>query len=89
LDLDNLPPPTDFCPDLDALLPNLLFSVLRFENESLSADDIGVLLNAYITTLFLPGIVSGKILLQILGKTGSAKTMFLASARTANLRSPL
>lgn len=77
LDLDNLPAPTDFCPDMSALLPNVLFSVLQFENESLSADDIGVLLNAYITTLFLPGIVSGKILLQVLGKTGSAKTMFL------------
>jgi hypothetical protein len=77
LDLDNLPAPSDFCPDFEALLPNLLFSVLQFENESLNADDIGVLLNAYIATLFLPGIVSGKLLLQVLGESGSAKTLFL------------
>jgi len=77
LDLEDLPATTDFCPDEDALLPKLLFSLLEFENESLNRDDIGVLLNAYITTLFLPGIVSGKILLQVLGQTGSAKTLFL------------
>lgn len=77
LNLDALPPLTDLCPDFSALLPDLLFSILEFENESLTSEDMEVLLNAYIATLFLPGIVAGKLLLHVLGETGSAKTLFL------------
>jgi len=77
LDLDALPPSTDFCPDANALLPQLLFDVLEFENESLIREDLHVLLNAYVATLFLPNIVAGKLLLQVLGDTGSGKTLFL------------
>ena len=76
LDLDNLPEPTNLNPDAFALLPELLFDVLEFENESLCREDIEVLLNGYIATLELPGVVAGKILLQILGASGSGKTLF-------------
>jgi hypothetical protein len=76
IDLDNLPPPTDIGPDAYALLPELLFDVLEFENESLWRDDVEILLGAFTCTLFLPGIVSGKLLLLILGGTGSGKTLF-------------
>jgi len=68
MDLDNLPPLTDLCPDMFALLPELLFSVLDFENESLCADEIEVLLSAYIATLHLPGIVAGKLLAPNIGR---------------------
>ena len=67
----------DFCPQVGVLLTDLLFSVLEFENPSLTTDDIHMLLSAYITTLFLPGIITGKLLLQVLGESGSAKTLFL------------
>jgi hypothetical protein len=59
------------------LLPELLFNVLEFANPSLRPEDIHVLLNAYIATLFLPGIIQGKLLLEILGDTSSGKTLFL------------
>lgn len=77
LNLDELPQPTDICPDSAALLPRLLFEMLEFENESLCREDLHVLLGCYIVTLFMPGIISGKILLEVLGGTGSGKTLFL------------
>jgi hypothetical protein len=71
-----LPGTVDLAPD-NVLLADLLFGILEFENQSLSIEELHVLLNAYVVTLFMPGIVTGKLLLQVLGETGSAKTLFL------------
>jgi hypothetical protein len=59
------------------ILPEVVLDILDFQNESLTRDDLHVLLTIYIATLFLPGIVAGKLLLEVLGDTGSAKTLFL------------
>lgn len=79
VDLNNLPKIQNaLMPAENSELHNVLFGGLNFvEIDFMTDEQKKILMTAYVLTLLLPDIISGRLILQMIGPSGSGKSFFL------------